>query len=72
MKYKELIEILGKIDSRLTSIEVDLRHHIKRSDQHEELISKQSKTINILVLGAAVTAGAGLKSALPFIMKLLF
>lgn len=67
---EEVVKALNKIEVRLASIEVDLRHHIKRSDKHEELISKQSKLINTLIIGAAVSAGAGLKAAFPFLMKL--
>lgn len=71
MEDFKILEVLSKIDVRLASIEVDLRHHIKRSDQHEQQLAKQSKMINVLVIGAAVTAGAGLKAVLPFVMKLL-
>lgn len=67
----KIVEALNKIEVRLASIEVDLRHHIKRSDKHEEQLGKQSKWINILLMGAAMSAGAGLKAALPFIMKIL-
>ena len=67
---EKVVEALNKIEVRLASIEVDLRHHIKRSDKHEELIGKQSKLINTLIIGAALTAGAGLKAIAPVVMKL--
>ena len=70
MDTDKLLAALNKIEVRLASIEVDLRHHIKRSDQHEEMIHRQRKLINSLIIGAAVTAGAGLKSVMPFLMKL--
>lgn len=69
-KDDKVVEALNKIEIRLASIEVDLRHHIKRSDQHEQLINRQSKLINTLIIGAAVTAGAGLKAIAPVVMKL--
>jgi len=70
MSDERIVEALNKIEVRLASIEVDLRHHIKRSDKHEELIQKQSKLINTLIIGAAITAGAGLKTLAPIVMKL--
>lgn len=71
MNEDKVLEVLGKINNRLTSIEVDLRHHIKRSDTNEISIEKNKKSIHVLIIGAAVLSGAGLKTALPFIMKLL-
>ena len=67
----KIVEALNKIEVRLASIEVDLHHHIKRSDNHEEQLKEQSKWINILLMGAAMSAGAGLKTIFPFLMKIL-
>ncbi len=61
---KDLLGILNSIDRRLSIIEVDLRHHIKRSDKHE-------RWLMVLLIGAAVSAGAGLKYALPFVSKFI-
>ena len=69
-KDDKVVEALNKIEIRLASIEVDLRHHIKRSDQHEQSIQKQNKLINTLIIGAAITAGAGLKIVFPVLTKL--
>jgi hypothetical protein len=66
----KILEALNKIEVRLASIEVDLRHHISRSDKHEELLGKQSKVIISLLIGAALTAGAGAKVILPYVLKL--
>ena len=64
MNDNEIYEVLHNIDKRLTSIEVDLRHHIKRSDKHE-------KWLMTMIVGASMTAGIGAKFLLPYLMKLL-
>jgi len=64
MEDIKIMEVLNKIDTRLTSIEVDLRHHIKRSDKHE-------KWLMTMIVGASMTAGVGAKFLLPYVMKLL-
>lgn len=55
----------------LATIETDLRHHIKRSDQHEKEIKAQNKTITKLWLAIALLAGAGAGSTGPSIFKFL-
>lgn len=48
----------------IAQMKVDLAHHIKRSDKHE-------KWLMVMIVGAAMTAGAGLKYVLPLVMKLI-
>ena len=60
----KILHELQNIDKRLTSIEVDLRHHIKRSDKHE-------KWLMTMIIGASMTAGVGAKFLLPYVMKFL-
>jgi hypothetical protein len=55
----------------LATIETDLRHHIKRSDQHEKDIKLQNKTITRLWLAVALLAGAGAGSTGPSIVKFI-
>ena len=69
---------LGRILQQLTeqrvilaTIETDLRHHIKRSDQHEIEIKTQNKTISRLWLAIAMLFGAGAGSSGPSIIKFL-
>lgn len=64
MSDERIVDVLNKIEKRLSVIEVDLHHHIKRSDKHE-------RWLMILLIGAAMSAGAGLKAALPLIMKFI-
>jgi len=64
MNDNEIYEVLHSIDKRLTSIEVDLRHHIKRSDKHE-------KWLMTMIVGASMTAGIGAKFLLPYVLKLI-
>lgn len=64
MKNEDLYPELVKIDKRLSNIEIDLRHHIKRSDKHE-------RWLMVMIVGAAMTAGAGLKYVAPLVMKFL-
>ena len=60
----EQIRILSEIKEDIAEMKVDLRHHIKRSDKHENYIMK-------IVLILAVSAGAGILKLLPFIGKLM-
>lgn len=64
MDDREIYEVLNSIDKRLSLIEVDLRHHIKRSDKHE-------KWLMTMIVGASMTAGVGAKFLLPYVMKFL-
>ena len=57
-------DILHKIDKRLERIEVDLRHHIKRSDKHEKWL------MSLIVLLSA-SAGAGVLQIMPMVKSLL-
>lgn len=61
---KKMVEELVKINTRLASIEVDLRHHIKRSDKHE-------KWLMTLIVLLAAGAGAGIVPLLPMVKALL-
>ena len=61
---KKIVDELIKINLRLQSIEVDLRHHIKRSDKHERWL------MTLIVLLAA-GAGAGIVPLLPMVKTLL-
>jgi predicted ATPase len=54
--------LLTKMD--IAQMKVDLAHHIKRSDKHE-------KWLMVMIVGAAMTAGAGLKYVLPLVMKII-
>jgi hypothetical protein len=49
----------------IAQIKIDLAHHIKRSDKHE-------RWLMVMIVGASVTAGIGIKHLLPFVMKLIF
>lgn len=63
----ELIKInksLNQMDNKLAIMEVDLRHHIKRSDKHERWL------MTLIVLLAA-GAGAGIVPLLPMVKALL-
>jgi hypothetical protein len=61
---KELNETNKVIDLRLSKIEVDLRHHIKRSDKHERWMM----TLIILLSGSV---GAGIIQLVPLVKALL-
>lgn len=64
---EELIKInknLNQMDNKLAVMEVDLRHHIKRSDKHERWLM----TLIVLLAGGA---GAGLVPLLPMVKALL-
>lgn len=61
---EKLREDIAEIKQDIAEMKVDLRHHIKRSDKHE-------KWLMTMIVGASMTAGIGLKFAIPFLMKLL-
>ena len=64
MEHDELKAELVKINLRLKAIEIDLRHHIKRSDKHE-------RWLMVLIVMLAGSAGAGIIQLVP-ILKGLF
>jgi len=55
----------------LAKIETDLRHHIKRSDNHEIEMQLNKSHINKLWIAIAALVGAGAQSAAPEIAKFL-
>ena len=68
---KEQRDILLGIQSQLTAIniklaimEVDLRHHIKRSDKHEKLLMG-------IIFSALMAGGASAKYLFPMLGKLI-
>lgn len=60
----KIVQELVKINNKLAVMEVDLRHHIKRSDKHERWL------MTLIVLLAA-GAGAGIVPLLPMVKALL-
>ena len=67
----KILENITEIRVTMASMEVDLKHHIKRSDAHEKKLDKQENIINKLWIGIALLAGAGASSVAPEIMKLI-
>lgn len=70
-KLGRILENITEIKITMAAMENDLRHHIKRSDQHEVDIKAQNKTITRLWLAVAMLFGAGTGSAGPSIIKFL-
>lgn len=60
---EEIKKTLSEIQVDIAEIKVDLRHHIKRSDKHENHIHK-------IILIIAISAGAGIFKLAPFISRL--
>ena len=60
----EVVAELVKMNSKLERMEIDLRHHIKRSDKHE-------KWLMTLIVLLSAGAGAGLVPILPMVKALL-
>lgn len=70
-KLGRILENITYIKITMASMETDLRHHIKRSDQHDVELKSQSKLINRLWLAVALLAGGGLGSSAPSVIKFL-
>jgi len=64
MDNRDLIKVLQQINITLAKMEVDVRHHIKRTDALE---SKVQKIWYLVVLGA----GAGAAQYGPTVLKLI-
>ena len=54
---------LVKINIKLAVMEVDLRHHIKRSDKHEKLLMA-------IIFSALMAGGASAKYLFPMLGKI--
>ena len=63
-KLDSINEKLTTIEVRLSVIEVDLRHHIKRSDKHERLLMG-------IIFAALAAGGASAKYLFPILGKLI-
>ena len=61
---KEIKEGMSTMSKCLERIEVDLRHHIKRSDKHEGWMMK-------IIIVLAGGAGAGLLKIVPYLTALM-
>lgn len=70
-KVDKIFEMVSEMKVTLARVEVDLAHHIKRSDQHEERLDKQRNTINKLWIVIAALVGGAVGNEFPAIMKLL-
>lgn len=70
-KLDKIIEKQSEMTVTLAKMEVDLAHHIKRSDSHEERMEKQDKKIDKMwyIIIALALGGAG--STAPQLIKLL-
>jgi hypothetical protein len=60
-KLDKIIDKQSDISMTLAKMEVDLAHHIKRSDSHEERMEKQDKKIDKIwwIVIAMALGGAG-------------
>lgn len=70
-KLDQIIELLTDARVDIASMKTDLRHHIKRSDQHEVELKAQDKKIGKMWIAIAALAGAGTSSAAPAIFTTL-
>jgi hypothetical protein len=70
-KLDKIIEKQSEMTVTLAKMEVDLAHHIKRSDSHEERMDKQDKKMDKLwyVIIAIALGGAG--GFAPELVKLI-
>jgi L-lactate utilization protein LutC len=70
-KLDKILETQSNHSVTLGKMEVDLKHHIKRSDNHEVYLQKQDKSITkiwyVLIAGAA----AGITEYGTIIIKFL-
>ena len=62
-KLTKVIEKLTDIEIRISIIEVDLRHHIKRSDKHERLLMA-------IIFTSLMAGGASAKYLFPLLGKI--
>ncbi len=67
-KIDKVLEKLETQGNRLTSIEADLRHHVKRSDTLEDLVQRHEKYFWIAV-GVISFLGPCINAALMFLAK---
>ena len=70
-KLDQIIENQTKQSITLATMETDLRHHIKRSDSHEDQLKMQNKTITRLWFAIIGLFGAGAGNAGPSLIKWL-
>lgn len=50
-KVEQILKEIGEIKVDIAEIKVDVRHHIKRSDQHEEALIELSR-VKYMIYGA--------------------
>jgi len=70
-KLDQIIELLTDARVDIASMKTDLRHHIKRSDQHEVELKVQDKKMGKLWIAIAALAGGGVSSAGPSVLSLI-
>lgn len=68
-KIDKLLDIQNQHGIVLAKIETDLRHHIKRSDQHEEHLKSQDAKIQRIIYLLIAGAAAGISEYGASILK---
>lgn len=66
---KKLLETTQEIQVDISAIKVDLAHHIKRSDSHEEEILRLNKVLYMIYGIGAFIGGVGVLAGIYGIFK---